>query len=246
MLTVISFFVVALAAAAIASVAGFGAATMTVPFLAWIIGIKQAIIVIAFFHLFSNMFKLLQLRRSVALRPLLLYGVPSVATAVAGAYLLDVVAPESIGLGVAVFLILFALYTFINPSWKLPEKGYILVSGGLVSGFTAGLIGLGGAIRGAFLIVTTVRKETYVATSAAIALGTDIARCTIYVVRGSLDPAYYWYIPVLFVVGFIGTRLGVRFLKRLPEKAVKSVVLVLLVLAAASFILGYLDVIPVS
>jgi len=49
MLTTISFFVVAFIAAAVASVAGFGSATMTIPFLAWIIGFKQAIILIPFF-----------------------------------------------------------------------------------------------------------------------------------------------------------------------------------------------------
>jgi len=125
----------------------------------------------------------------------------------------------------------------------LPEKDYILITGGLLSGFTAGLIGLGGAIRGAFLISTKIRKETYVATSAAIALCTDIARCTTYVVRGSLESQYFWYIPVLIMVAFAGTRLGVRLLKRFPELIVKRVVLVALVLASISFILNYLGII---
>jgi len=134
-------------------------------------------------------------------------------------------------------------YSLINPSRTLPEKDYILITGGLLSGFTAGLIGLGGAIRGAFLISTKIRKETYVATSAAIALCTDIARCTTYVVRGSLESQYFWYIPVLIMVAFAGTRLGVRLLKRFPELIVKRVVLVALVLASISFILNYLGII---
>ena len=50
MLTIVLFFVVAFIAAAIASVAGFGTATMTIPFLSWLVGFKQAIILIAFFH----------------------------------------------------------------------------------------------------------------------------------------------------------------------------------------------------
>jgi len=164
-------------------------------------------------------------------------------SAIIGAYLLEVIAPKGIGLGVGTFLILFAIYSLINPSRTLPEKDYILITGGLLSGFTAGLIGLGGAIRGAFLISTKIRKETYVATSAAIALCTDIARCTTYVVRGSLESQYFWYIPVLIMVAFAGTRLGVRLLKRFPELIVKRVVLVALVLASISFILNYLGII---
>jgi len=240
---VILFFVVAFIAAAVASVAGFGSATMTIPFLAWIIGFKEAIILVAFFHGFSNLFKLVALRQMVNLRLMLLYGIPTVITAIVGAYLLEVIAPKGIGLGVGIFLILFAIYSLINPSRTLPEKDYLLVTGGLLSGFTAGLIGLGGVIRGAFLISTKIRKETYVATSAAIALCTDIARCTTYVVRGNLESQYFWYIPVLIVVAFAGTRLGVRLLKRLPELIVKQVVLVVLVLASISFILNYLGII---
>ena len=246
MLTTIAFFIVAFVAAAVASVAGFGTATMTIPFLSWIIGFKQAIILIAFFHGFSNLFKLIQLRQAVNLRLMLWYGIPTVITAIIGAYLLDIVAPEGIGLGIGIFMILLAVYTLINPTRTLPENEYLLVTGGLISGFTAGLIGLGGAIRGAFLISTRIKKETYIATSAAIALCTDIARSTTYILQGSLDSQYYWYIPVLFVVGFVGTRLGVRLLKWLPELTVKRIVLAILILVSISFILNYAGVINIS
>jgi len=246
MLTTISFFIIAFVAAAVASVAGFGTATMTIPFLSWIIGFKQAIIIIAFFHGFSNLFKLIQLRQAVNIRLMLWYGIPTVITAIVGAYLLEVVAPKAIGLGIGIFLILFAIYTFINPSRTLPEREYVLVTGGLISGFTAGLIGLGGAIRGAFLISTKIKKETYIATSASIALFTDIARCTTYVVRGNLESQYYWYIPVLLIIGFIGTRFGVRLLKWLPELTVKRIILVLLILVSISFIFNYFDIIGIG
>jgi uncharacterized membrane protein YfcA len=68
---IILFFVVAFMAAAVAGIAGFGAATLTVPLLSWIIGIKQAIVLIAFSHGFSNLFKLLQLGKSVDIRSFL-------------------------------------------------------------------------------------------------------------------------------------------------------------------------------
>jgi uncharacterized membrane protein YfcA len=246
MLITISFFIIAFIAAAVASVAGFGTATMTIPFLAWIIGFKQAIVLIAFFHAFSNLFKFVTLRQAVNIRLMLLYGIPTVITAIVGAYLLEIVAPKGVGLGVGIFLMIFAIYSFVNPSRTLPERNYILVTGGLISGFTAGIIGMGGAIRGAFLISTRIKKDVYIATSAAIALCTDIARCTTYLVRGSLESQYYWYIPVLFGIGFIGTRMGVRLLNRLPRLIVKRVVLIVLVLVSTSFILNYLGVINIG
>ena len=80
----------------------------------------------------------------------------------------------------------------------------------------------------------------FIATSAAIALVTDITRVTTYVAQGSIEPQYYWYIPVLFIVGFVGSWVGVRqVLKRLPELVVKRVVYVVLILVSINFILGY-------
>jgi len=237
---IIAFFVVAFAACALASVSGFGTATMTIPFLAMIVGLKAAIPLIATFHGFSGLWRLIQLRRMVNWRLMLLYGVPSVITAWLGARLFLTVPVEAIGLGVGIFLILWAIYSFVTPGKTMPEKPWILTIGGCISGFTAGLIGLGGAIRGAFLISTKIKKETYVATSAAIALITDITRVTTYLVQGSIEPQYYWYIPVFFVVGFAGSWVGVRqVLKRLPELVVKRVVYVVLILVSINFILGY-------
>jgi len=237
---IIGFFVVAFVAAALASVAGFGTATMTVPFLAMIVGLKAAIPLIATFHGFSGLWRFIQLRRMVNWRLMFLYGVPSVITAYLGARLFLTVPVRAIGLGVGIFLILWAIYSLVTPGKKMPEKPYFLVIGGCISGFTAGLIGLGGAIRSAFLISTKIKKETFIATSSAIALITDISRITTYVVQGSIAPQHYWYIPVFFVVGFLGSWVGVRqVLKRLPELVVKRVVMVVLILVSINFILGY-------
>ena len=242
MLTIILFFIVAFIAAAVASVAGFGTATMTIPFLAMIVGLKAAIPLIACFHGFSGFWRFVQLRRMVNWRLMLLYGVPSVITAYLGARLFLDAPVEAIGLGVGIFLILWSIYSIVIPGRTMPEKPWILTIGGCISGFTAGLIGLGGAIRGAFLISTKIDKEEFIATSAAIALITDITRVTTYVVQGSIESQYYWYIPVFFVVGFAGSWVGVQqVLKRLPEMMVKRVVYVMLILVSINFILGYFD-----
>lgn len=246
MITTLLFFLVAFVAAAVASIAGFGAATLTVPLLALIIDVKQAIILIAFFHGFSSLFKLIQLKHFVDIRTALWYGLPAVVTAIIGAYLLSIVAPGAIGLGIGVFLILFAVSSLLNVSWKLPESRPVLVTGGIITGFVTGLIGLGGAIRGAFLISTRQKKETYIATSSVIAVFIDIARIATYMTQDNLESRYYWFIPVLLVISFIGTWLGVKLLRWLPELIVKKVVLVILLLVSISFILDYFGIISIG
>ena len=243
MITTILFFLAAFLAAIVASLAGFGTATLTIPLLALIIDIRQAIILIAFFHGFSSLFKTMQLRHSVDIRTVLWYGIPAVVTAIAGAYLLDIVAPGAIGLAIGIFLALFAITSLLNISWKLPERKYVLVTGGIVTGFVTGLIGLGGAIRGAFLFSTRQKKEVFIATSAAIASLIDIARIITYLTRGSLESRYYWFIPVLLIISFVGTWLGVKLLRWLPESIVKRVVLVMLLFASIFYILDYFGVV---
>ena len=246
MVTTVLFFVVALLAAVVASLAGFGAATLTVPLLALIIDVKQAIILIAFFHGFSSLFKVVQLRHLVDVRTTLWYGVPAVVTAVVGAYLLDVVAPGVIGLAVGIFLALFAVLSLLNISWKPPDNPPVLVTGGIVTGFVTGLIGLGGAIRGAFLFSAGRKKDVYIATSAAIALAIDIARSITYLSRGTFESRYYWFIPVLLAISFAGTWLGVKVLRWLPESIIKRVVLVMLLFVSIFFILDYFGVVQTN
>ncbi len=243
MLAAIVFFIVAFVAAAVASLTGFGSATILIPFTAMVMDLKQAIILVAFFHFFSNAFKLLRLRQAVDWRLTLLYGLPSIATAYGGAILLNQLNVEVISIAFACFIIVFALYSLINPSWSLPDKNGVLISGGAISGLTAGLIGLGGAIRSMFLISTKIKKEVYIATSAAIAVAVDATRISVYVSSGTLGAEYYWYIFPLIPTAFLGTFLGLKLLTRLPETVVKRSVLVLLMLVGIRMLLNQSGVI---
>jgi hypothetical protein len=88
------------------------------------------------------------------------------------------------------------------------------------------------------LISTKIKKEAYIATSAAIAVVVDITRISVYVFNSSLDARYYWYIAPLIVIAFLGTSLGVKLLIRLPETVVKRSVLILLILVGIRMLLS--------
>ncbi len=240
MMAVILFFAIAFLAAVMASVTGFGSATLLIPFAGLIIDLKQAIVLVAFFHFFSNAFKLLSLRRSVDRRIAVIYGLPSIIFALLGAWLFASADAALLAVGFAGFIILFAVYSLLQPAFSLPDRNAVLVSGGVLSGFTAGLIGLGGAIRAMFLVSTRIKKEAYIATSAAIAVAVDVSRISVYLSSGSLDAEYYWYIIPLIAVAFVGTRLGLRLLKKLPGQVVKKSVLVLLILVGIKMLLEQL------
>jgi len=124
------FIVIAFLAAAVASVTGFGSATILMPFASLVLDLKQAIVLVAFFHLFSNAFKLLSLRRSVDRRLLMVYSLPSIVLAVLGAWLFGALEVGALAVGFAGFIIVFAIYSLLKPSWKLPDRNSVLVLGG--------------------------------------------------------------------------------------------------------------------
>ena len=230
-------FVVAFFAAVVASVTGFGSATILIPFAGLLIDLKQAIVLVAFFHCFSNIFRLATLRRSVDRRLVLVYGIPSITFAILGAWVFGSVNVDALAMGFACFIVVFALYSFVKPSLTLPDRNGVLVLGGCLSGITAGLIGLGGAIRSMFLISTSIEREVYIATSAAIATMVDISRISVYLAEGDLDSEYYWYVLPLVAIAFLGTRVGIRIMHRLPGLMLKQAVLALLVVVGMKMIL---------
>ncbi|MEA1935864.1 MAG: sulfite exporter TauE/SafE family protein [Thermodesulfobacteriota bacterium] len=222
--------IIAFAAAMISTITGFGSATILTPFVAMVIDIKAAIVLVAFFHFANNLSKFTLMRKSINLRLFLVYGVPSVISALVGAWIFGSVDVSVIAILFSIFLVTFSIYSFFRPNLRIPEKDSVLAIGGLISGLTSGLIGVGGAIRSMFLISTFLKKEAYVATAAAIAIMVDVSRISMYVYRGAFQVSHAMWIIPLVIVAFMGVFTGRRFLHRLNEEVVRKAVLVALLL----------------
>lgn len=234
-----AFFAIALFSSAVAAIAGFGTATVLTPFTALFVELEQAIVLVAIFHFLSNASRLTLMGRHVHWRTALLYGVPSLLAAAAGALLLTALSgtrPLRIAFGL--FLVAYAVSSLAGRSWRMPTTDRALATGGALSGFVSGLIGLGGAIRGAFLIATPLGKEAYVGTSAAIAVAVDVARLSVYIPWGALRRELYWLVPPMVVCAFLGAWMGRRGLMKLPEETVRRVVMVLILIVAIKFLLS--------
>lgn len=222
--------IIAFVAAMIATNTGFGSATILTPFVAMIIDMKAAIVLVAFFHFANNLSKFALMRKSINLRLVLVYGLPSVVSALVGAWIFGSVDVRLVAIVFSIFLVTFSLYSFFRPRFRLPERDSILVIGGLLSGLTSGLIGVGGAIRSMFLISTFLKKEAYVATAAAIAIMVDLSRISMYLYQGALCRSHTSWIIPLVVVAFLGVFTGRRLLRRLREETVRKGVLAALLL----------------
>ena len=110
-----------------------------------------------------------------------------------------------------------------------PSNGNAIV-GGTLSGFSAGLLGTGGAIRGLTMAAFNLEKNVFIATSAFIDLLIDFSRTFVYYDNGYIQKEELTYLPFLFVIGFLGTYIGKLILNYIPQDRFRIISLSLILL----------------
>ena len=168
------FLISAFAAGIIGTIVGFGSSTIFLPLALFFVDFKTALILVAFFHFFGNLSRISFFRQGLDKKLMFFFGVPSVLLTIFGALIVNYTPLEILKLCLGIFLLFFSILYLAKPNLKLNFSKKNAVIGGSVSGFFAGLLGTGGAIRGAFMATFNLSKKTYLATAAAIALAVDI------------------------------------------------------------------------
>ena len=237
------FFIVAFLSIVIGTVAGFGTSIIFLPVALIFVDFKTALVLVAITHLSANMGATTFFRHGLDKRLILLFGVPSIFITIIGAYMVTYVPQNILIIILGISLLIFSISFLIKPNFKVPKSDTNTVIGGALSGFLQGLLGIGGPLRGAFLISYDLDKFKYIATLAAIAVIIDLTRIPIYLSNNLLEPQYYIYIPILIVLGVIGSYIGKKIVGFIPQDVFKKVVLVAIGLASLFLIFGGLKII---
>ncbi|MGD8536805.1 MAG: sulfite exporter TauE/SafE family protein [Candidatus Aminicenantes bacterium] len=234
----ILFIFISYLAAIAATLAGFGSSTLLVPVAVHFMDVRTAVFIVACFHLFNNLFKVRLFWKKIELRTFLLFGIPSIAFAFIGAYFISVLPVQIIVKVLGVFLIIYAVFSLIKPRLAVKKSKWTAIAGGSLSGLLAGLIGLGGAIRGAFLVTFNLAKEIYVGTSAAIAMVIDLTRIPTYIFTGTARMEGY-SILLLFLIAsaYFGVRTGKALLNRINQDTFRRIVSVALLLVGIKILI---------
>jgi uncharacterized membrane protein YfcA len=234
-----AFLAIALLAEIIGTVVGFGSSTIALPLALLFFDFGTALVLVAFLHIFGNLSRVGFFRYGLDPRLLLRFGLPSVLATIVGALLVVRTPPEVLKGILGLFLMVYVLVSWRRTLNFHPTLG-TAVTGGAVSGFFAGLIGTGGALRGAFLTAFNLPRETYIATAAAIALLVDLTRLPLYLREGFLEPRFYALIPALFVVAILGSYVGRSLVRHIAQMYFRRVVLLALFLIGVWFAYGAL------
>ena len=230
------FFVLAFLSEVVGTIAGFGSSTIFLPLSLFFVDFKTALVLVAFFHIFGNLGRITFFRHGLNKRLILLFGIPSVILAVFGALLVNYTPQTILKLILGVFLLAYSVALFFKPELKFKSSNKNAIIGGSISGFFAGLIGTGGALRSAFLTAFNLKKNIYIATAAVIALAVDITRIPIYFGYKFLEPQFYSYLPLLFIVAIAGSYAGRKIVNKIPQKLFKKLVLIMIALVSLKFI----------
>ena len=236
----ILFFIAAFFSEVVGTVAGFGSSTVFLPLALLFFDFKTALVLVALMHIFGNIGRISFFQHGLDKRILLIFGIPSVILTLIGALLVTYLPQDTLKGILGIFLAVYAGISFWKEDLKIKPSLPNSILGGGLSGFLAGLIGTGGALRGAFLIAFGLPKEKYIATAAAIALAVDITRIPVYLVGDFLSSQYYWYIPILFIIALAGSFTGKQIVRRVPREKFNKIVLFALLIVGLKFIYNFI------
>ena len=222
------FLLLALVAEIIGTVGGFGSSVFFVPLGNFYFDFYSVLGLTAIFHLSSNLSKILLFKKGLNKRLLLYIGIPSVIFVVLGGMISKFLNTYFLEIILGIFLVGLSAFFLIKSNSIVHAKNKNAIIGGSLSGFSAGLLGTGGAIRGLTMAAFNLEKSVFIATSACIDFMIDFSRTFVYYNNGYIHKHDLIYVPFLLVIGLIGSYIGKKVLAYIPQSKFRRLSLFLI------------------
>jgi uncharacterized membrane protein YfcA len=123
--------------------AGIGSSTIFLPLALYFGDFKTAIVLVAIFHLFGNIGRIIFFRQGLGRGIIIQSEVPSVLLSLLGTFLRGVIAQPALKLTSGIFLIITSVAILAKPGLKFPQNTGTFIVGGSVTGFITALVGTG-------------------------------------------------------------------------------------------------------
>jgi len=230
-----------IAASCVGTMTGFGTSTIMVPALLILypMPMEETLLFVGVIHWFGNVWKIILFKRGFDWKLILSFGVPGMAAAWLGAKLVFEMPKESLSRILGGFLVAYVVFLFAKRSFRVRPNVVTGACGGALSGFFAGIFGIGGAVRGLFLTAFDLPKEVYIATAGVIALFVDTTRLGTYVSEGTwFTELPVWGFLLFIPASFAGARIARRVVDRIPQEHFRKVVAVFLLLLGLKLLLA--------
>lgn len=227
----------ALLAEIIGTLGGFGSSVFFVPLANQFYSFHDVLGITALLHVFSNLSKIVLFRKGLNKKLLIWLGIPAVVSVIIGGLLTSVFDDQVLTALLGIFLCSLSLFFLLFPKTKFKDSKRNAIGGGALSGFIAGILGTGGAIRGLTMAAFGLPKDIFIATSASIDMGVDLSRGVIYWSQGYIGSEAWTLLPWLIVISIVGSWLGKKLLTYVSEEKFRKISLGLILLIGALSIL---------
>ncbi|OGH58971.1 MAG: hypothetical protein A2725_04470 [Candidatus Magasanikbacteria bacterium RIFCSPHIGHO2_01_FULL_33_34] len=225
-------------ASAVGTFTGFGTSTIMVPVLLFYLPLPQTLLLVGIIHWFGDIWKILFFKKGFNWKLILTFGIAGMVASYLGASIIFSISEKLISQILGGFLIAYVLFLFLKPKFKIPNGTLNALSGGVLSGFFAGIFGVGGAIRGVFLSAFDLPKAVYISTAGAIALFIDSTRIITYLLNNViLEWQFFWGFLLFIPASFIGAWLAKKLVDRIPQNKFRIVIAIFLFLIGIKFLL---------
>jgi uncharacterized membrane protein YfcA len=226
-------------AGGIAALAGFGIGSVLTPALAFSVGTKVAVAVVALPHIAATALRLWLLRRWIDRQVLVTFGLASAAGGLAGAVLHAFIASPILAVVLGVLLVFGGVVELTELAQRVRIRGGWAIVAGILSGLFGGLVGNQGGVRSAALLRFELDRRALIATATASALLVDTARTPVYLVSNGRDLLDAWPLILSLASGAVlGTLLGAPILRRVPEFVFRRLLAVLLIGLGGLVVIG--------
>ncbi|MBI4644323.1 MAG: sulfite exporter TauE/SafE family protein [Deltaproteobacteria bacterium] len=239
MITLEIFYItlLTLLASTIGTITGFGTSTIMIPVLVMFLPPVEAIFLVAIIHWFGDVWKISLFHKGFNLKLITLFGVIGLLTSYIGASVSLGADKEILLRFLGLFLAGYAIFLVLQSKFKVRAGNITALSGGALSGFFAGMFGIGGAIRSMFLSAFDLPKEMYIATAGAIGIMVDATRIITYFTGGTTLPNQLWWsLLILIPVSFSGAQIAKRIVDRIPQEKFRGIIAVFLLVIAVKLI----------
>ena len=235
------FIFLALVAEIVGTIGGFGSSLFFVPIAGYFLDFHSVLGITALFHISSNLTKIYFFKKGVDWKLIIQIGIPSVIFVIAGAFLSNFLDTKLLEIILAIFLIALSTLFLIRQKLVVPPTKWNNISGGILSGFLAGLVGTGGSVRGIVLAAYNLKMEVFIATSAVIDLAIDSSRAVVYTMNGYVHTHDLYLIPILLVVSIFGTWIGKMILTKISNDRFRNIVLILILITGIMTLIKFIN-----
>ena len=208
----------ALAASFLSAVAGFGGSVILLPVLVWTVGVTDAIPILTVAQLIGNLARAVFNHRELDWAVIWRFALGAVPAAIAGGIIFAKAPAGALVRVLGVFLLLMVLYRYTRwgRSIKLRRAGFIPL--GAVSGILSAVLGTVGPLVAPFFLAYGLVKGAYIGTEAMTAVTMHVTKLAVYGSYSLVDLRILLTGLGIGAVMIIGTFLGSKLLKRVPER----------------------------